>query len=112
MRLSELISQAPVLLSNDSFPVHLAGAFDNWIVLIPSCKHPDHVLPYRNGTTQHKTKALYKRLILDDIETRPTQMYQTSADVNDIDWDEYLPEPEDVAQYIRMICRGEKDKHG
>jgi hypothetical protein len=111
-RLSELISQAPVLLSNDSFPVHLAGAFDNWIVLIPSCKHPDHVLPYRNGTTQHKTKALYKRLILDDIETRPTQMYQTSADVNDIDWDEYLPEPEDVAQYIRMICRGEKDKHG
>jgi len=45
-----IISRGRCLVSNDSSPIHIAGAFGNWIVLIPSCKHPDHVLPYRNGT--------------------------------------------------------------
>ena len=62
-----IISMAPILVSNDSSPVHLAGAFDNWIILIPTCKHPDHILPYRNGTKSYKTAALYKKLALDDM---------------------------------------------
>lgn len=51
------ISLCPVLLTNDSAPVHIAGAYDNWIGLIPTCKHPDYVLPYREV---QKSKALYK----------------------------------------------------
>ena len=31
--LMALISQAEVLISNDSAPIHIAGAFDNWIVI-------------------------------------------------------------------------------
>lgn len=95
--LGALLSLAKTLISNDSFPVHLAGAFDNRIILIPSCKHPDHVLPIRRGSTGYKTTALYKKLIIDEIESRPTQVYPTSAEVEKIDWDKYLPDPEEVA---------------
>ena len=94
--LAALLSMAKVLISNDSFPVHLAGAFDNWIILIPSCKHPDHVLPYRNGSIYYKAKALYQKLVIDDIESRPTQVYQTSAEMDGINWSAYLPTPENV----------------
>jgi len=55
-----LISVAPVLLSNDSGPVHIAGAFDNWIGLIASCKDPAYILPYRSGSMTYKTKSLEK----------------------------------------------------
>jgi hypothetical protein len=85
-----LLSEADILISNDSAPIHLAGAFDNWIYIIPTCKHPDHILPYRNGSTGYKTKSFYKRLVLDDVESRPTQVEETSADVKNINWDDYL----------------------
>ena len=88
--LAALLSQSKGLISNDSAPIHLAGAFDNWIYLLPSCKHPDHVLPYRNGSTLYKTKSFYKKLIIDDVESRPTQVHETSAEIENIDWNKYL----------------------
>lgn len=101
--LALIISQAKVLVSNDSFPVHLAGAFDNWIVLIPSCKHPDHVLPYRNGSVFYKAKALYRKLIIDEVESRPTQLYPTSVDIDVQDWNQYLCEPSFIVKEIVEI---------
>ena len=94
--LGALLSVSNILVSNDSGPVHLAGAFDNWIYLIPTCKHPDHVLPYRNGSVFYKTKSFYKRLVLDDVESRPTQIEQTSAEVENINWDDYLVPAKDI----------------
>ena len=93
-----LISQARVLLSNDSAPIHIAGAFDNEIILIPTCKHPDHLLPYRNGSITHKATALYQRLTLDDCKQQPTEMYDASGEFVNGDILDYLPEPEDVIQ--------------
>jgi ADP-heptose:LPS heptosyltransferase len=98
--LAALLSKTKTLISNDSFPIHLAGAFDNQIILIPSCKHPDHVLPWRNGSIYYKAKALYKRLVIDDVESRPTQCYSTSAEVDGINWDEYLPDPAEVISAV------------
>lgn len=94
--LGALLSQTNLLISNDSAPIHLAGAFDNWIVLIPSCKHPDHVLPYRNGSIFYKSRAFYKELLLDVVESRPTQVYETSADIKVEDWNRWLLPPKDV----------------
>lgn len=91
-----LLSKAKRLISNDSFPIHLAGAFDIEIVLIPSCKHPDHILPYRQGSIFYKAKAVYKRLVLDTLEARPTQVYPVSAEVEHINWSEYLEKPDKV----------------
>lgn len=75
-----LISLSKCLLTNDSSPLHIAGAFDNWIVTVPTCKHPDHILPYRNSTQYYKTKALYKKLLLDDLEVRHTEIKPDTID--------------------------------
>jgi len=98
--LGALFSQAKTLISNDSAPIHLAGAFDIEIVLIPSCKHPDHILPYREGTQLYKTLALYKNLIIDTVESRPTQVYPTSVDVKIMDWGKFLPSPGEVIRCL------------
>lgn len=98
-----LLSQSKVLLSNDSAPVHIAGAFDNWIVLIPTCKHPDHILPYRNGTIQYKTKALYKELVLDEFSSKPTEINQVLADRIPRPWETYLPDTDTVINEISNL---------
>ena len=108
--LISLISLSKVTLTNDSSPLHIAGAFDNWIVTIPTCKHPDHILPFRNGTQYYKTKTLYKKLLLDDLEIRHTEY-----DVNTIDEIpkgksilDYIPEPEEVIKEVLDIYENEK----
>jgi hypothetical protein len=95
-----LISQSKVLLSNDSSPIHIAGAFENWVVLIPTCKHPDHLLPYRHGTKAFRTSSLYKRLTLDSVSSAPSEIYTTTADEVVGDILDYLPEPQDVINAV------------
>ena len=61
LSLSELIALiefVPILLTNDSGPLHIAGAFDNWIGLIASAKSPDFVFPYRHGSQSFRTQSL------------------------------------------------------
>lgn len=104
--LGALLSRAPLLISNDSAPVHLAGAFDNWIVLLPTCKHPDHILPYRNGSVNYKTLSIYKKLIIDEVESRPTQVYPTTVDIAVSDWNKYLEDPGIVIENILKVIKG------
>lgn len=69
-----LISQAPVLISNDSSPVHMAGAFDNWIGLIATCKNSEYILPYRNGSIFHKAAALEEEKMYERWNLQPSQV--------------------------------------
>lgn len=97
-----LISQAKVVVSNDSAPVHIAGAFDNWIVVVPTCKRPEHILPFRHGTQTYKTKVLCKRLLTEDIDSRPTVVHGQTVDwIPGGDILKYLPDPETV---VREVC--------
>lgn len=76
-----LISVAAVLISNDSGPVHIAGAFDNWIGLIASCKDPSYVLPYRNGSVLYKARALEKYRAYDiDFNFNPIEYINIPID--------------------------------
>jgi ADP-heptose:LPS heptosyltransferase len=105
-----LISLTKVLVSNDSSPVHIAGAFDNWIVTIPTCKHPDHILPYRNGTQSYKTRALYKSILLDDLEIRHTEFKTDTIDTippGKTLYD-YIPDVDTVVDEIFKIYDSEK----
>ena len=97
-----LISLSKVTLSNDSSPIHIAGAFDNWIVVVPTSKHPDHILPWRQGSQRHKTKSIFKKLLQDDLEVRHTEFYFDTIDKlpKNKKIDEYLPEPEEVVNEI------------
>lgn len=105
-----LISMSKVTLSNCSSPIHLAGAFDNWIVLIPTSKHPDHVLPWRKGSQSYKTKSLYKKLLVEDLELRHTEFYFDTIDKlpKGKTLEEYLPDPEDVVREIFDIYDNEQ----
>ena len=98
--LTALLSQAKVLLSNDSGPVHLAGAFDNWIVAIPTVKHPDHFLPFRNGVTSYKTVAPMKKLVLDAFSTAPTELDKVTVSHIKGTWDDYLVDPKDIVDIV------------
>jgi len=98
-----LISKAPFLISNDSAPIHIAGAFDNWIFLLASCKNPDHIFPYRNGTKSYKTKAFYKELTCDKIESLPTSVKDVTVDKVVGNIEDYLLEPELIVKEIFKI---------
>jgi hypothetical protein len=100
-----LIETAPVLLSNDTSLIQIAGAFENWIVMIASCKHPDLVLPYRHGSPWHKTKALYKRLVIDDIPFEPARDAQIVVDGAVTDWTPYLPDTKTVTKEIISLLK-------
>ena len=97
-----LLSKARILVSNDSGPIHIAGAWDNDIVLIPSCKHPDLLLPYRHGTKSYKTHAVYKSIMHDVVRPGdlPTDLVPWMAK----DWLEMkLPKPKEVLSVIKAI---------
>jgi ADP-heptose:LPS heptosyltransferase len=107
-----LISKAPVLLTNDSSPLHIAGAFDNWVVVIPTAKHQDHILPYRNGTQYYKTKALCKKVLMQDLELRATEIDLDTINLvpeGKTIYD-YLPEPQTVVKEILSVFEPEEVK--
>ncbi len=100
-----LIARAKMVITNDSVPVHIAGAFDNHIILIPSCKHPDRLMPYRNGVQYYKAAALYKKILDDDHVVTPTSMvgwkmsgWQIGSFKPGHKIEEYLPEPSEVVE--------------
>lgn len=75
------IAYTAVLISNDSAPIHIAGAFDNWIGLIATCKHPDKVLPFREGGRQdHKAEALEIWPMYDSYNHQPSQVEGATID--------------------------------
>jgi len=100
-----VVSLCPVLISNDSAPVHIAGAFDNWIGLIATCKHPDYILPYRHGphgiTPRYKAKNIEKKPMYYDYEWRPTFVDGSRVDMcEESRLRECLPEPKDIVKFV------------
>ena len=89
-----LISKAPVLITNDSAPLHIAGAFDNEIILVPTCKHPDHLMPYRQGRKDYKAQVLYKELACNGYYFRPSETNAPSLTTLPGPMERYLPDPE------------------
>jgi hypothetical protein len=111
--LTALLAAASVVVSNDSAPVHIAGAFDNYIVLIPSCKRPDDVLPYRKTGKYYKAAALFRRLTCDEWDSSPTRLYHQTADQVKGDILDYLPGENDVVrqalEFRDMARNGRRD---
>jgi len=103
-----VIKSARILISNDSAPIHIAGAFPNWIFLIPSCKHPDHILPFRQGSQYFKTRTFYKKLTLDDCPSAPTEVHGSSGEFIKSDWKDYLCEPCEIIAEAKKVYFNKK----
>lgn len=111
MEMVALIDQAPVLLSNDSSPIFIAGAFDNYIILIPTCKEGDLILPYRNGEQSYKTAILCKKIMRDDVPFRVPDynVWNIRHIPEGHTIDEYLPETgEVIKQTIKFFNQAKK----
>ena len=80
--------------------MQIAGAFDNWIVMLATIKPPDLVFPYRRGSPNYKTKALYKKLLADDNRFDPLDSRGMRVDFEVADWSRYLPEPAAVVAEV------------
>ncbi len=111
IEMAALIDQAPVLISNDSAPIFIAGAFDNYIILIPTCKEGDMILPYRNGEQSYKAICLGKKLIRDDeiFRVPDHNVWQMSHIPKGHAITEYIPDAEDVIdQAINFFMQSKK----
>ena len=99
-----LIANCQCLITNDSVPVHIAGAFDNvWIGLIATTKHPHKILPYRGKFTSqlYKTECLEIKPIYDDYESRPTFIDCAKVDkCEESKLRSALPSPEKILEFV------------
>jgi lipopolysaccharide biosynthesis glycosyltransferase len=98
-----LISKARILITNDSAPLFMAGAFNNYIVLLPTCKHPDMILPYRNGGNKYyRAAALYKKVIEDDEFKDPSAIkgWTMTLCPPGHTIEEYIPDTDDVVDKV------------
>jgi len=95
-----LVSRARATLTNDSMPTHIAGAFNNLFFLIASCKHPELVMPYRNGSQSWRARAFYKEITLTSKQLKPNTL--VSRSIADVDGNilDYLPSVEEVIDGI------------
>lgn len=95
---------APITLTNDSAPVHIGGAFDNHLVVIPTIRHPDRLLHMRYGSRYYKANVLYKRLMYDDISLPLDSLVGDKrwADVENRR-EEFLPEIDSVVSCVGYI---------
>lgn len=93
-----LIKTCPVLITNDSSPVHIAGAFDNYLILIQTCKEAFRILPHRY-TSIFDQVSVFGKTIPRDIS--PNQVEPVLADSCD-DISPFLPKPTDVAKEAHL----------
>ena len=105
-QLITLISQATVLVTNDSAPLHIAGAFDTWIGLIATCKHPDRILPWRHGSLYYKVQCLERDGLYDDYNYQPTQVDSATIDkCTEERMRECLPDPSVILDFVQKCFK-------
>jgi hypothetical protein len=64
-----LLSEARAFVAGDSAAVQIAGAFDAWIALVGARRHPDYVLPWRNGSQNWRAAAVEPEAIVSFVES-------------------------------------------
>lgn len=80
------------------------------MVVIPTTKHPDHIMPFRKDENEkvhqyHKAKVLYKKLTLYSLDTcwlseKPHTIDKVIGNILD-----YIPEPQNVIDEINNIFK-------
>ncbi len=106
-----LIDNAPVVITNDSAPVFIAGAFDNYLIVIPTCKHGDMLVPFRHGSQEYKTACMSKGNVLNDQCARMTDLkgWQVAIFTNGRKIEDYIPDPQDVVkQAIQFFTQNKR----
>lgn len=94
------VEACPKLLTNESSPLCIAGAFDNWIYLIETAKRAELLFPFRRGRVDYKTRAILKRHTSDDLDIRPTNIKPYSIAEMRGNIEDCLTDPEEVVRIV------------
>lgn len=104
-----LVAKACLTITNDSAPVHVAGAFDNYLIVTPTIRHPDRLLHVRHGSRYYKTYALFKKLMFDDTHF-PLGLDLVSMIRAGFSWadvenrpEEFLPDVDQILETVNSI---------
>lgn len=95
-----LLQKIPVLLTNDSAPLHMAASGNSHIGFVATCKHPDFITHWRNGKFGYRMKSFEKDKIYDHLNLCPNN--KETTDVQNIGKDfllSCLPDPKEMSQW-------------
>jgi ADP-heptose:LPS heptosyltransferase len=94
-----LLKRAPVLLTNDSAPLHMAADSHCWIGFVATCKHPDMIMHWRRGGWAWRMKNHGKGGIWEVIDNCPNKVNSVEAENVGDRLLEWLPDPKEFAQW-------------
>lgn len=95
-----LFSLVPVLLTNDSAPLHMAVDSNCWIGFVATVKHPDHIMHWRNGQWGWRMKNHGLGGIWDVLDYCPNKPNKVEAEnVGDELLASWLPDPKEFAAW-------------
>lgn len=98
-----LLQNCKVLISNDSSPIHIAASGKAHIGFIASCKHPDYITHWRNGSWGWRMKNLGHDGIWNYTDHYPAQDQEVKVDIlPDGLMGRLLPSAEEVLEYIHQ----------
>lgn len=100
-----LLKHVPVLLTNDSSPLHMAAAGKAWIGFIATCKHPDYISHWRNGSWSWRMENLGRGGAWERLDYCPNKT--KSVDIDKMEESElrsYLPPPETLVNWAVDKC--------
>lgn len=102
MQTVALLQQAPVLVTNDSSPLHMAASGSAWIGFVATCKHPDYITHWRNGQFGWRMENLGVGGYWDVLNFNPNSKEEVTVEFVDPELlRSWLPEPESVAHWVK-----------
>lgn len=99
-----LIGNAKLLITGDSSPIHISGAFNNYAIFIATCKYPEHTIPVRN---KDKIYPMFKKLVIDQTKHVPNIVDTKTIDKVEGDILDYIPDAVDVIKKAKEIMKSD-----
>lgn len=100
-----VLKNAPVVLTNDSSPLHIAAAGRAHIGFIATCKHPDYITHYRQGLWGWRMKNFGQGGIWDYQNYCPNVTQQIEVDkVDPAILESWLPDPDYYASWAAEMA--------
>lgn len=95
-----LLQNMPVLLTNDSSPLHMAVTGSAWIGYVATVKHPDHITHWRRGQWGWRMQNHGRGGIWDVIDHCPNKDKNVEVEtVDDALLTSWLPNPVEFANW-------------
>lgn len=95
-----LVQRAPVVLTNDSSPLHMAASGDAWVGFFATCKEPDMISHWRKGQWSWRMENLSVGGIWNHLDYLPNKKSTIEVDkIDDATLRSWLPAPSSVARW-------------